>query len=150
MTRSSSGMALSISAEISPTSSLESVLKFASAIFIGFKLTSRSGTATCVSVSNLVVPIAGFSAVLPRYDTALNATRCFHLSQLDTCGWYTRIVAPLARLYMRGQPPSIGADVAAVAAGFADAGVPGAAVVDPGFAPVCVAGAAAGAGFCDG
>jgi hypothetical protein len=51
---------------------------------------------------------------------------------------------------MRGQPPSIGADVAAVAAGFVAAGVAGAGVVDAGFAPDCVVGAAAGAGFCDG
>ncbi len=71
ITRSSSGSALSISVVISRISSFCSDWKFASTIFIFRKLTSRSGTETCVSASILMVPIAGFSSPLARRETAL-------------------------------------------------------------------------------
>jgi hypothetical protein len=41
------------------------------------KLTSRSGTATSVSASSLIVPSAGLLPAVSRYDTALKATMCF-------------------------------------------------------------------------
>ena len=42
--------------------------------------------ATFVSASILIVPSAGLSPALLRYDTALNATMCDCLSQLEICG----------------------------------------------------------------
>ena len=71
MTRSSSGIALSISVVISRICSFCSVWKLASTIFIFWKLTRRSGTDTCVSASILMVPIAGLSPALARCETAL-------------------------------------------------------------------------------
>ena len=86
ITRSSSGIALSICAMISRTCSFGSVGKFASTIFIALKLTSRSSSATFVSASSLIVPIAGLSSAFARYETALKATMCACFSQLAICG----------------------------------------------------------------
>ena len=53
----------------------------------GDRLTSRSLTATEVSVSNLTVPIVGLAAPAGVYATAAQATICRWPSQLAICGW---------------------------------------------------------------
>ena len=77
MMRSSSGMALSIWAVISRTWSFASDGKLASVIVIFWNFTRRSARATLVSASTFTVPGVALSAVVERYDTALNATMCF-------------------------------------------------------------------------
>ncbi len=62
MTRSSSGIVLSISATTSRTCSFGSVGKFDSVICSCVKLTSRCSTDTAVSASILTLPSAGFVA----------------------------------------------------------------------------------------
>ena len=62
ITRSSSGIAATISATTSRTSSFLSVGKFDSVTFSTEKLTSRSATATFVSASTFTLPRAGFVA----------------------------------------------------------------------------------------
>ncbi len=62
ITRSSSGIAATISATTSRTCSFWSVGKLDSVIFSAEKLTSRSETETFVSASIFTLPSAGFVA----------------------------------------------------------------------------------------
>ena len=70
ITRSSSGIALSISATTSRICSLGSVGKLDSVILKSLKLTSRSDTDTFVSASIFTLPRAGLVAPFASYDTA--------------------------------------------------------------------------------
>ena len=66
--------------------SLSSVLKVASVICRGVKLTSRSPTDDGGVGSILMVPSAGFCAPFVAYETAPYATIRFWPSQLAICG----------------------------------------------------------------
>ena len=73
ITRSSTGIVLSISVTISRTCSLPSVGKLDSVIFMSLKLTSRASVAIAVSASSLMLPSAGFAPALASFASYATA-----------------------------------------------------------------------------